>query len=79
MYFPLFAISCICNSIVLYAHPSFCLASFNAVDRLLLLRKTFLADDKISLFLSMACCHRIEMSLYLDRASKKKAVFSVTG
>lgn len=68
-----FAISCTLNSMVLYTHPSFCLASFNAVDNLLLLSREFLADDKINPFLSIICCHRGEMSLYLHKVSKKKA------
>ena len=58
---------------VLYTHPSFCLASFNAVDNLLLLSRVLLADDRISPFLSIICCHRGEMSLCSHKLSKKKA------
>lgn len=54
-------------------HPPFCLASFNAVDNLLLLSRTFLADDRIRPFLSITCCHRAEISFCLQRTSKKKA------
>lgn len=57
----------------LYTHPLFNLASFNAVDSLLLLRKASLADDNISLLLSITCCHRVEMSLCSHKTSKKKA------